>query len=501
MLAPALPAAPAAPEMLLAVSGVAKRFGGTEALVAIDLVVRAGEIHALLGENGAGKSTLIKILAGIHAPDAGRIRGPAGPAAPQVPLGGLAFVHQDLGLVDTLSVAENVALGAGFARAGPFVRWGPTRRAACRALEAVGLDFDPNMPVGRLGAADKSMLAIARALAVDARVIVLDEPTATLPEADVRRLHELLLRLRGRGLGIIYVTHRLDEVFAIADTVTVLRDGRVCHTGPVAATDPGRLVEAIIGRRLRAMFPARARRSDRPLLVVNGLASERAGPVDFTLHDGEVLGLVGLRDGGQDTIGRLLTGVLPARTGHATLDGKPLDLRAPRRTIAAGLGFVSSKRVEEGLCAGLSVKENLFIDARRAGFRVINTQHERSRAGATLRAFGVRPPEAERVIATLSGGNQQKVILARWLGIGRQALILEEPTTGVDVGARAEIYTLLADAVSRGLGVVIVSSDFEEVAGLCGRALVFDRGRVSAMLSGDDITVARLTRFAGGDAG
>ena len=428
---------------LLDVSKVSKRFGGTEALRAVDFHVEAGEVHALLGENGAGKSTLIKVLAGIHVPDAGTVAGPFGAVPPGAMVPGLAFVHQDLGLVDTLSVAENMALQAGFARRGPLIAWGGTREAARDALRAVDLDIDPDVPVGHLGAAEKSMVAIARALVVDARALVLDEPTATLPEADVRRLHGAIARLRRRGLGIVYVTHRLDEVFRIADRVTVLRDGAVRHVGRVSDTTPAGIVEAIIGRKLEAMFPERPAPTDTPLLTVEGLGSTHAGPADFTLHAGEVLGLVGLRNSGQDVIGRLVAGALPVRTGRATLDGVPLDLRSTRATIARGLGFVSSKRVEESLCPQLTLQENLFIDPVVAGLRTINGPVERARAADTLAAFGVRPPDPARIAATLSGGNQQKVVLARWLALGRRVLVLEEPTIGVDVGARAEIYRLL----------------------------------------------------------
>jgi ribose transport system ATP-binding protein len=490
--------ADAAPRTLLSMRGVTKHFGGTRALTDVDFAVESHQIHALLGENGAGKSTLIKLLAGIHELDRGSMSGPLGAAVPGRPLDGIAFVHQDLGLVDTISVAENIAIGAGFALRGRLIDWTATARAAERALEAMGIGIDPMTLVGRLSSAEKSMVAIARALAVDAQVIVFDEPTAALPQADVVRLHEAVRELKRRGLGIVYVTHRLDEVFQLADVCTVLRDGRVHHAGPVSETTGHELIEHIIGRRLESMFPAIAPVAERPVMRVAGLRSKSAGPVDFTLHAGEVLGLVGLRNSGQDIIGRLLAGALPARGGSISLGGEPIELASTRVAIQSGIGFVSSKRVDESLAVSLSLRENLFLDPRLAGLNAIATSKERLKAAATLRAFNVKPPEPERPIATLSGGNQQKVVLARWLGIGRRVLILEEPTIGVDVGARAEIYALLAQAVAAGLGVVIVSSDFDEVCGLCHRALVFDRGRVAAKLVGAEITVERLTQIATG---
>ncbi len=485
---------------MLEVRALSKHFGGTKALQDVDFVVNAGEIHALLGENGAGKSTLIKILAGIHAPDGGSVMGPGGALTPGRVLPGVAFVHQDLGLVDTLRVDENIALGAGFRRRGPLIDWRATRHAAAEALAAMDLAIAPGAMTGHLGAAEKSMIAIARALMINASIIVLDEPTATLPQSDVARLQDTLRRLRERGLGIVYVTHRLDEVFQIADTVTVLRDGKVTHAGPVARTTPQQLVEDIIGRSLGAMFPARPTTRGAPLLEVEGLRSKHAGPVDFTLHRGEIVGLVGLRNGGQDTIGRLLVGALPARGGRVRIEGAPIDLSAVEGAVRGGLGFVSSKRQEESLCPSLNLQENVFMDPGLSGGGAINTRAEAAKAGRVLTEFGVRPPEPARVIATLSGGNQQKVVLARWLGAGRRVMVLEEPTIGVDVGARAEIYRLLAAAAAKGLGTVLVSSDFEEVAGLCDRALVFDRGQVVAELPRDEITVERLTRIAGGAA-
>jgi ribose transport system ATP-binding protein len=483
---------------LLAVNGLSKRFGGTRALAAVDFVLRRGEIHALLGENGAGKSTLIKTLAGIYVADEGTIDGPLGPAQPGRPVAGIAFVHQDLGLVDTMTVAENVAIGTDYRRVGRLIDWRATARQAIRALEVMGSTVAPDTLVGRLAAADKSMIAIARALAIDARILVLDEPTATLPEADVTRLHEVLRRLRSQGLGIIYVTHRLDEVFRIADQVTVLRDGKVRSSRPTAETTPRGLVEDIVGRRIDELFP----KADRPVgeaaLIVEGLRSKHVGPVSFTLRDGEVLGLVGLRSAGHDVVGRMIAGAIRGRGGSVDLDGRRLHSAGPDDAIAAGIGFVSSKRTEESICAGLAVRENLFAEPELAGLKLVGTSAERRLAEKTLDAFQVRPRDPERPIATLSGGNQQKVVIARWLAVGRRVLVLEEPTTGVDVGAKAEIYRLLDKALAGRLAVLLVSSDFEEVAGLCDRALVFSRGKVVAEVPRAELSVARVTALSSG---
>jgi ribose transport system ATP-binding protein len=490
---------PGARQLLFA-EGVSKHFGGTQALAGVDFDVNAGEIHALLGENGAGKSTLIKILAGIHIADAGSINGPRGPAGAGRPAAGVAFVHQDLGLIETMTVAENIAIGTAYARSGGLIDWRSTGRRAASALDVMDCAVEPSRLVGRLSAAEKSMVAIARALAIEADVIVLDEPTATLPEADVARLHDVLRRLRQRGLGIVYVTHRLDEVFRVADRVTVLRDGKLRSTRPVAETTPAALVEDIVGRRIDELFPGVRRTPGDLVLAVSGLRSKHVGPVTFAVAAGEVVGLVGLRNAGHDVVGRMLAGDVPARGGTIEIAGAAAVFPSPATAIERGIGFVSSKRVEESLCGGLAVRENLYFDPSLAGLRLIGTATERKAAEAMLGKFDVRPRRTEAPVAMLSGGNQQKVVIARWLGIGRRLLVLEEPTTGVDVGAKAEIYHLLDEALSRGLAVVLVSSDFGEVAGICDRAFVFSRGRQIAALSRSELSVARITHLAAGGA-
>ncbi|MBZ0227101.1 MAG: sugar ABC transporter ATP-binding protein [Bauldia sp.] len=481
--------------------GLTKHFGGTQALASVDFDVAAAEIRALLGENGAGKSTLIKILAGIHVADSGSIQGPRGPAIPRRPVPGVAFVHQDLGLVETMTVAENIAIGTDYARAGGMIDWRKTGERAARALDVMNCAVEPSTLVGRLSAAEKSMVAIARALAIEAEVIVLDEPTAMLPGADVARLHDVLRHLRERGLGIVYVTHRLDEVFRLADRVTVLRDGKLRSTRSVAETTPTALVEDIVGRRVNELFPAIRRNSGDVVLTVSGLRSKHAGPVSFTVAQGEVVGLVGLRNAGHDVVGRMLAGDVRALGGTIMIEGKEAEFLSPAAAIERGIGFVSSKRVEESLCNGLAVRENLYVDPALAGLRLIGTPTEKRSAWAALGKFDVRPRKTESPIATLSGGNQQKVVIARWLSIGRRLLVLEEPTTGVDVGAKAEIYQLLDEALGRGLAVVLVSSDFEEIAGVCDRAFVFSRGRQIAELPGSELSIARITHLAAGGSG
>jgi ribose transport system ATP-binding protein len=486
---------------LLEVTRLSKRFGGTLALDAVDFEVRAGEVHALLGENGAGKSTLIKILAGVHKPDAGEIRlrdRIVNPGAEPLPV---SFIHQDLGLVDTMTVAENVAVIAGYPRRGGVISWRDVRAAAAAALERMGGGVDPDARVGDLPAAEKSIVAIARAIAVKCDLLVLDEPTAALPEADVAQLLGVLRRLRFEGLGIVYVSHRLDEVFRIADRVTVLRDGRRVATEPVADTTPTTLVQNIVGRPLSNLFIRPSQKSGDPVLRINGLVARDVGPISMVVAAGEIVGLVGLRGAGHDVVGRAIFGDIPITSGAVTLGGETIVVRGPADAIRHRLGFVSSKRGEESLAPNLTLRENLFLNPLTSGaspLRPILPAAERQRCIAALRRFSVRPAEPERPIATLSGGNQQKVVVARWMEAGSRLLVLEEPTFGVDVGSKAEIYRLLQEAIDHGLAVLLISSDFEEVAGISSRALIFDRGQVSAELARDELSIAHLTALASG---
>ena len=485
---------------LLAASGLTKRFGGTLALDNVDLELPAGAVTALLGENGAGKSTLIKILAGVHTADAGEVRLRGQLVTPGVDRLPISFVHQDLGLVDSMTVAENVALVARYPRRLGLIAWGEARRRAAAALEAVGGGIEPDAKVGELPAAERSVVAIARSLAVEADILVLDEPTAALPEHDVALLLDRLRRLCARGLAILYVSHRLDEVFRVADRVTVLRDGRLVLAAPVAETTPAALVRSIIGRPLEDVFRAPPRPAGAPVLALRDLVTDGAGPANLTLRTGEILALVGLRGAGHHALGRALFGDAPIHAGTVELEGRSFRPTSQAQAVARGFGFVSSRRAEESLAPNLSVRENLLPNpaSRPDRPRLLGTAAEARHAAQAVQRYGVRPPEPERAIATLSGGNQQKVALARWLEGPSRVLILEEPTFGVDVGAKAEIYRLLDEATAQGRSILLISSDFEEVAGIAHRALIVSRGRVVAELGRDQLSVASLTALAGG---
>jgi ribose transport system ATP-binding protein len=492
----------ATPEPLLRFEGVGKQFNGVVVVDDVTLDVPPGRILALLGANGAGKSTLIKMLAGVYPRDGGRIlfRGrdvdaPGGRSR-------IAFIHQELGLIEWMTVAENMAFSGGFARRGPFIDWKAARRRAAEALEIVGGGIDPEQRIFDLPRTEKSLLAIARALALEAEVIVLDEPTASLPSDAVERLFDVLRGLRARGVGMIYVTHRLDEVTRLADDVAVMRNGRLVFDSAVADTTERDIVHAIVGRApLGVTAPAPVPADRRVVVRFDGIRIADVGPVSLEVREGDVVGLAGLRGAGHELVGRSLLGLVHPDAGRIELDGREHTPQNPVDAVASGVGFVTSNREEEGLARGLAVRENLFLNpgARGRGtFQLRSTGEERREARDVVARYGVRPTDPERPIETLSGGNQQKVILARWLDLDRHVLVLEEPTMGVDVGAKADIYALIGEATAHGTAVLVISTDFEEVAKVCSHAFVFNRGRVVAELGGLTQTVANIVAAASG---
>lgn len=486
---------------LIEIRGLVKQFGATQALKGVDFTLQRHSIHALLGQNGAGKSTLIKVLSGLYPATSGDVRVLGHPIGTPEAARAMAFIHQDLGLVEAMSVAENVALGTSYARRAGLIDWRSVRRNAEEALALVQLDVDPNTLIADLSRADRSLVAIARALSADAPILVLDEPTASLPAADSARLFAVLESLRQQGRGMIYVSHRLDEVFAISDTVTVFRDGRLIHTGGIKDKTPADLIVDIVGSRPQS-YQAHFDASERPIVLSGDrVLAGPAGPVSFDLHAGEVLGMVGLTGAGHLQVGRAIAGAFGIHGGQLTLDGKPFAPKSPTEAVDRGIGFVTSNRMEEGMAPDMSVRENFLANLRPRGKRILSwnsPKADHALGDELTTTYGVLPNNPEAPIATLSGGNQQKVMVGRWLSADRTVIVLEEPTAGVDVGAKADIYRLLEGALDAGLGVVLVSSDFEEVASVAHRALVFVQGSVTEELSGDDLTVSRLTAASSG---
>lgn len=479
---------------------VSKAFEATVALKDVSFEVEHGSIHALLGANGAGKSTLIKVMAGLHLPDEGSVLVGGVPDRESI-----SFIHQDLGLVDTMTVDESIAMVRGFPRRGGLIDWRGVRQAARVALSVLGAEIAGDTLINDLSRADRSIVAIARAINDDCKVLVLDEPTASLPDADVRQLFTVLTALRARGVSILYVTHRLDEVFEIADRLTVLRDGRVVANARVSEVTREELVKHIVGGDLPVTIKSAAGRDPRLLLQVEGtlLSEDRPRISELTLVAGEILGLAGLRGAGQELLGRGLAGVEPLDCVSVSIDGKPIDKHKTGGALSSLVGLASSRREQEGLAMTLTIRENLYLNPGARGhgpLTWLRPRRERTEAQVLGESVRLRPNLPERVVATLSGGNQQKVVLGRWLATHIRVLVLEEPTMGIDVGARAEIYELIGQAVRGGLAVVVVSSDFEELALLCHRILVLDRGAVARELVGAETTLDNITHYSSGGA-
>ncbi|QFY63865.1 sugar ABC transporter ATP-binding protein (plasmid) [Rhizobium grahamii] len=488
--------------VLLEFRGVSKDFGGTKALTDVSLNLQRGEILALLGENGAGKSTLIKTLAGIYKPDGGEIllRGQPYNHRPPKPneRQPVAFIHQDLGLIEWMTVGENVGLAQGFSRRGGLIDWAATERRTAEALKLVGCDFDPSTRVQSLTRTEKSLVAIARALAVEADILVLDEPTASLPADEVERLFAAIRPLKERGVAMIYVSHRLDEIFRIADRVAVLRDGRLVGQTAVSDTNSDELIRMIVGRKADQLFAKAESTPGRTLVSVDSLICEGAGPISFEMREGELLGLVGLRGAGQELVGRALFGCVPSE-GRVEVRGVAPDLSSPVKAIASGIGLIARDRTEESVAMSLSIRENTFMNPGASGrrlFKFLSPSNEARQTAEIGEKVGLRPNDQSLAIEALSGGNQQKVVVGRWLATGRKLLIAEDPTAGVDVGAKADIYRLIAAAVEAGLAVLVISTDFEEIAHICHRALVFSRGQIVRELSGASLTTSAVIAAA-----
>lgn len=483
-------AAPPAP--LLEMRSVSKRFPGVQALAGVDLSVARGEVHALVGENGAGKSTLIKILAGLQGMDSGSILFDGRPARLHSPLdslrAGLAVIHQDFELAPNLTVEENLLLGKEPSRAG-FLRRRLMAGLAAEQLKAAGLRLDANALVGGLTVAQRQRVAIAKALSSRARLLVMDEPTSALAPDEIARLLELIGDLRRGGTSVLYISHRLGEVFAIADAVTVLRDGRRVATRSIAETTPGEIVSLMVGRPLRDRAARAAPDPGETLLTVRRLGRRGAfSDVSFDLHAGEILGVYGLKGAGRSELARVIFGLDRRDGGLVFIAGAEARFRSAREAVARGIGFVPEDRKAQGIFPNLNVKENASIvgldDLSRRSF--IDKGKEDRLVAGYLERLRIRASGPAQPILDLSGGNQQKVMLARWLAVRPRVLILDEPTAGIDVGAKAEIYALMDELAGRGLGLIVISSDLPEVLAVSDRILVMHEGRVVARLAAEE---------------
>jgi ribose transport system ATP-binding protein len=473
---------------LLVMSGIVKAFPGVRALDGVDLEVNAGEVHCLLGQNGAGKSTLIKVLSGAHEPDAGEVR-LDGQAVrlmnPTVAMRhGIATIYQELDLVDGLTVADNIFLGHEDARLG-FSRRGEMNRAARELLRGLGHpEISPAAEVGRLPAARKQVVSMARALSHDARLIVMDEPSAALAHDEVANLFRIIRDLAAAGVAVVYISHRLAEIREIGDRVTVLKDGRTVAVGlPAKDTETSHIVALMTGRTVEYVFPDRPRaRGDRPeVLRVEGLTLPGAfEDVTFAVRAGEIVGLAGLVGSGRSEILETIYGARKPAAGRILLDGRPVRPGSTSAAVRRGMGLAPEERKSQALLLDQTVASNITLAglSRYASFGWLDRRRELTDVREQVRALGIRPDDPRRPVKTLSGGNQQKAVLARWLVNGRKLLLLDEPTRGVDVGARVELYAVIRRLADEGIAVLLVSSEVPEVLGLADRVLVVREGHI-----------------------
>ncbi len=495
--------------VLLDVRSLSKTFGGQKALDDVSMEVRAGRVHALLGQNGSGKSTLIKILAGYHGADPGaRITVDGVPLHPGAPSSsesrGLRFVHQDLAVVGSLNAVENIGLGAGYPRRGRFINWSAARKSAADALADLGYAIDVRRPIAELAVSERTAVAVARALSPRRgapSVLVLDEPTANLPRSEATRLLELVRRVRDSGVAVIFVSHHLSEALAIADYVTVLRDGRHVITQPASGVTHDELVALMVGGQVEQITSRQAKQviKEPVRLAASKLRAGQLDGIDLSVRAGEIIGVAGLTGSGRESVALAIFGA-DDRHGDVAIGTVTIPPGRPDCFVAAGGALVPAERSANAAFASATVRENVSIVGmeryRRGPF--LSMRRERKHVAEWLTMLSVKPSDPERAMNTLSGGNQQKVILARWLRQDPQVLLLDDPTQGVDIGAKAEIHKLIVGAAKSGTAILLVSTDHDELALLCDRVHVLSRGRIVRELAGaelltDNITAATLS--------
>jgi len=481
---------------LLSLRGIAKSFPGVQALVDLDLDLFSGEVLAIVGENGAGKSTLIKILGGAHPPDAGIIQIAGQTVTIASPIAarrlGMTLIYQEFNLVPELSARDNIFLGGERTLFSRLHRYWERRRAE-DLLGRIGFHFDPDLAIARLSVAQQQGVEIARALSLDARILIMDEPTAALTPPEVQALLNIVRELRRQGLGIIYVSHRLDEVFAIADRVLVLRDGKMVSCGPGSQESRKGLIEKMVGRTLEQEFPPRQVAIGEPRLVVNNLRrGDKVRDISLEVRRGEILVLTGLVGAGRTETARLIFGADPLEGGTISLDGKQLTIRGPRDAIRAGICLVTEDRKNQGLILDQSVLENFSLPNLPAfsRFGFLRRRQLRQAFADQVRRLGIKVQDARQPANHLSGGNQQKVVLAKWLQANAQVILFDEPTRGIDVGAKHEIYLLMNNLAARGKAILMISSELEEVLGMADRIVVMHEGRITGTIT----DVARATQ-------
>ncbi|CAL9347652.1 MULTISPECIES: sugar ABC transporter ATP-binding protein [unclassified Streptomyces] len=505
----------APPAEVLAVRGLSKTFPGVRALDDVDLTLHAGEVHALIGENGAGKSTLIKVLTGVYRPDAGDIVFQGRPVSFATPLeaqrAGISTIYQEVNLVPLLSVARNLFLGREPRNRFGLLDFARMHREAEETLRGHGVRVDVRRPLRGLGVGAQQMVALARAVASEARVVIMDEPTSSLEPREVETLFSVIRRLRDEGIAVVYVSHRLDELYAVCDTVTVLRDGRRVHHGELADLDRLSLVSTMLGRELGEVRSEGLTKftgdhhatGTRPVLeAVDLTVPHRLHGVSVSIRPGEVVGLGGLLGSGRTETAKAVSGALPLSSGRVTVAGTPLRGGSTPAAVRAGVSLLPEDRKSEGIVPGLSVRENISLAVlpRLSRFGLVSEARVDSIVDTFIERLRIKASSPQQKAGELSGGNQQKVLLARWLAMNPKVLLLDEPTRGIDVGAKAEVQRLVDELAADGLGVLLISSDLEELIEGSDRVVVLKDGAVVGELTGDEVTEDKLMRTIAGHA-
>jgi len=491
---------------LLSAETITKSYAGVQALKGVSLELRPGEVHALVGENGAGKSTLIKVITGAVKPDSGTLtvegRVVHHNSTALAKSLGIAAVYQQPALFPDLTVAENIALGLEGAGVWRRVDWDARNRLARELLERVGAEIEPERTVSTLSMPEQQIVEIAKAIGAKARVLILDEPTASLTEREVERLFRVIRTLREEGHGIIYISHRLEEIASIADRVTVLRDGQSIATRDLREVEPAELIRLMVGRDIAAVFPKREVPIGDVVLEVRGLHSPAIDDVSFYVRRGEILGLAGLVGAGRTELAETLFGLTPAEGGDILLNGSPVRIQSPPDAIALKIGYLPEDRRQHGVVLDMAIAANMCMANLGAVSRngLIDHRAERDLARGFVEQLRVKTPSLYAETGSLSGGNQQKVALARWLAIGPEVLILDEPTQGVDIGSKSEIHQMMVDLAGKGMAIVMISSELPEILGMSDRIAVMRNGSIAGVLSRAEATQERLLALALGHA-
>ena len=482
---------------------IKKSFSGVEALKSVDFKVKRGEVHALVGENGAGKSTLMKILSGVYQKDSGTVRINGKEVEITDPHKsrelGIGIIYQELVLAPHLTVAENIFIGDMGDKWG-LINYKNLYRKADELIKEIGFDFSSKTLVGELSVAYQQVVEIAKALSREADILVLDEPTAVLAPKEVEKLFDILVNLKKRGVSIIYISHRLEEVFKISDTITVLKDGCSINTYSTQNVTKDLIIRDMIGRKLEGLFPGRPRSEGEELLRVENLCMGRkVRNVSFSLKAGEVLGIAGLVGSGRTELARALFGADRKESGRIYLQGKEINISSPEDAVRYGIGFVPESRKEQGIILGLPISQNITLPKIKEvvyALGIINMKKEKDNSYRLMNDLNIKADSPETHVMALSGGNQQKVVLAKWFNADCKVMILDEPTRGVDVGAKYEIYTLINELSKKGIGVIMISSEMAEIIGMCDRTIVMRDGRIQGELGRDELSEEKIMTLA-----